>query len=164
MTLAIGMPVMVRKNLKAADRTLLASNGTTGVVVKLNTDSVVLKLKNGKTITISQQELDGPKDGKGRDLGKYKQLPLHPAFAITGHKLQGLTLDEPLVVHLYQSGKYGQRAINTAGWLYVVCSRVTEARHLYFAVGDADPTVVFNWFLSGNRVDQSALEWLQSLE
>jgi hypothetical protein len=164
MTLAIGMPVMVRKNLKAADRTLLASNGTTGVVVKLNTDSVVLKLKNGKTITISQQELDGPKDGKGRDLGKYKQLPLHPAFAITGHKLQGLTLDEPLVVHLYQSGRYGQRAINTAGWLYVVCSRVTEARHLYFAVGDADPTVVFNWFLSGNRVDQSALEWLQSLE
>ena len=162
MVLAVGMPVMVRKNLKV-DQQLVAANGSTGIILELRPSSVVLKLKNGTVIEIEAQELDGPKDGQGRQLGKYVQLPLHPAFAVTGHKLQGLTLDEPLVVHPYQSFRGDRRPVSTPGWLYVVCSRVTKAEHLYFATEDPDSTTTFNWLLAGNRVDQEALRWLESL-
>lgn len=161
MVLAVGMPVMVRKNLKV-DGTLVAANGSTGIILELRPSSVVLKLKNGTVVEIESQELDGPKDGQGRQLGKYVQLPLHPAFAVTGHKLQGLTLDEPLVVHPYQKVRGDYRPVSTAGWLYVVCSRVTRAEHLYFAT-EADSTNTFNWLLAGNRVDREALKWLESL-
>jgi hypothetical protein len=162
MVLAVGMPVMVRKNLKV-DGTLVAANGSTGTILELRPSSVVLRLKNGKVIEIESQELDGPKDGQGRQLGKYVQLPLHPAFAVTGHKLQGLTLDEPLVVHPYQRVGGNRRPVSTPGWLYVVCSRVTRAEHLYFATEDPDSTNTFNWLLAGNRVDREALRWLESL-
>lgn len=160
MTLCIDMPVMVRKNIKDDAGQLVAANGTVGRITKLGSNYVEIKLPNGDLLPIEYVDLEGPRNSRGEALGSFKQLPLHPAFALTGHKLQGLTIRQPLVVHAYQKRWGNKVPVSTTGWLYVVCSRVTTSEHLYFDTSDA---AAFPNLLGSVCVDKEALEWVNKI-
>lgn len=158
MTLCVGMPVMIRKNIKDESLRLLAANGTVGVITKLFSDGVNVKLDNGSEVLIQEEDLEGPRGRDGKPLGKFKQLPLHPAFALTGHKLQGLTLTRPLVVHSYQRSGGFKKEVHSTGWLYVVCSRVTTSDLLWF---DASEQANLVHLVHSVSADQEALKWVE---
>jgi hypothetical protein len=160
MTLCVGMPVMLRSNIKDGMQ-LIAANGTVGTITDLQPSYVMVRIPGGAELMISKEEIDGPKTGAGKKLGIFKQLKLHPAFALTGHKLQGLTIKQPLVVHAYQKRRGVAAPVSCPGWLYVVCSRVTKSEHLYFDTTSPGATVMN--LLNSVCVDREALTWVNEL-
>jgi ATP-dependent DNA helicase PIF1 len=159
MTLCIGMPVMIRSNIKEGSK-LIAANGTVGTITHLGEGYVTVTLKNGTDIDICQDDIEGPRNSNNEALGTFKQLCLHPAFALTGHKLQGLTITEPLVVHAYQRRSGNLVPVTCTGWLYVVCSRVTHSDLLYF---DTQSSNAFTNLLNSLSTDREALAWINNL-
>ena len=98
-------------------------NGTRGTVIRFDADDQpVVRLQNGKTLTVEPHSWKLEEDGKVR--AEVSQLPLRLAWAITIHKSQGMSLDAALV-DLSRSF--------TPGMGYVALSRVRSLDGLYLA-------------------------------
>lgn len=90
-------------------------NGSLGVVVDFeeNTDYPIVKLKNGRKITITPDTWELRDGDKKR--ASLAQIPLRLAWAITVHKSQGMTLD---------AARIDLRRAFVEGMGYVALSRV----------------------------------------
>jgi ATP-dependent exoDNAse (exonuclease V) alpha subunit len=132
LNLKIGARVMLRTNkFNKAMGCFDYVNGDIGTVVGMpdtGTPRVEVKLLNGRTVTVVQgvwnnyeYRLDSAPNGKRiivqDEVGRYYQLPLAPAWAISIHKAQGLTLPQAHLV-------LGDRGCFSPGQLYVALSRV----------------------------------------
>lgn len=178
--LAVGMPVKLRKNRWKVEnnrKILEVANGSVGVITELRPNSVMVEWENGKTLEIVPVEFEGRRLPNGSRSGVFTQLPIHPNFASTGHSCQGLTITGDVVIGIYQErvvmGRDGKPVLNSDGtvkttkyaltdseWLYVACSRVTSAEHLYFDCSDPDTLGLFNASIGGK--DREYIEWLES--
>ena len=114
-----GARVMFVKN-DAGERWV---NGSLGEVEAIRGDEVRVRLDDGTVVTVEPQEWqqivyevdEESEEIQPRVIGRYRQLPLQLAWAVTIHKSQGLTFDR-VHVHL-GSGAFA------AGQAYVALSR-----------------------------------------
>lgn len=106
-------------------------NGTIGLVTKLDTDKICVKIKTDtqiekdvEIIPITWKEQKYIKTDKGKldlkTIGEYKQFPLKLAYAITIHKSQGQTWQNVLI-------DLGHGAFES-GQVYVALSRVKSGK------------------------------------
>jgi len=113
--------VMVTKNLTEQGE-LIAANGATGTVADIDprTDTIRVRLDGGREIAVEPYafHFDPIRD----DSGFIRQYPLRPAYAMTIHKSQGLTLDRALI---------DIRAAREPGQAYVALSRLRSLRGLW---------------------------------
>lgn len=132
LTLKAGARVMMLIN----DVNQQYSNGSLGIVKKLRADGLDIKLDKGGVVTVEKSTWEvkkyfvtEKKDKKTgeikkefelRKVGKFTQLPVKPAFAITIHKSQGQTF-EKVCVHPYSW---------SPGMLYVALSRCQSEKYL----------------------------------
>ncbi len=136
--LKTGTRVMALINHRTPGGNLEFVNGDVGEVLgfinQAGVDVVKIKLDNGRVVTISPNEWKNyqyvlttdPKTGKEKvsqkELGSYIQLPLKPAYAITIHKSQGMSVDAVLI-------KLGNGCF-AHGQLYTALSRCRSLRNL----------------------------------
>ena len=154
--LAVGAPVTIKHKIVDPNNTNaplpLAANGSRGVIVALNDDSVDVKLSNGNIIEIGRVDLHAPLDENHIPVGRFNQIPIVLAWATTFHGCQGMT-EDAVVIHAYRRKKvrqgdsqevdvvlngqeYGEKiAMNQNNAFYVGCSRVRELEDLYFYTG-----------------------------
>lgn len=167
MKLCVGMPVMLRVIIKNGAGEVLAGNGSTGTITALGTTGVTVKFDHGKVLTISPQQLEGgPTNDKGKPLGIYEQLPLHPAYAMTIHKVQGLTITRDLIIHVYEliRGEKVAFSKKTPNLLYVGCSRVTKRENLWFDLMGQSVHEFKSHLRSSFHTDKEALEWVEAIQ
>jgi ATP-dependent DNA helicase PIF1 len=113
--LRLGAQVMITANLDLAKGIV---NGTRGVIEEITKDSAVVRLRNGKRITVKPRVFETAHSRIGR-----QQLPLVPAWAVTIHKSQGQTLDCAEI-------DLGERVF-ADGQAYVALSRVKSLDGLF---------------------------------
>lgn len=130
--LRIGSQVMILKN-KYMEQEFNYYNGAIGVITNINDEerTVEVKLKD-KTVNVSYatwenieyvlKDYSGEKRIEQTIIGKYSQIPLRLAWAITIHKSQGLTFDS-VVADLSECFDYGQ--------VYVALSRCRKMNGLF---------------------------------
>ncbi|MEO6260079.1 MAG: DUF413 domain-containing protein, partial [Thermoanaerobaculia bacterium] len=108
-------------------------NGTTGTVLRLTKSSVEVELENGAVHEVEPErweniryQYDASEDRIIAEVaGAYEQFPLMPAWAVTIHKAQGLTLAR---VHVdFGSGAFAE------GQAYVALSRCRRLQDLSLA-------------------------------
>lgn len=116
--LKVGASVMFTKNNQKEGYV----NGTLGIIDSFDDDNdlPIVKLRNGKKITVNYAEWSVEEEGKIK--GRLSQIPLRLAWAITVHKSQGISLDEA-VMDLSKVFEYGQG--------YVALSRVRRLDGVY---------------------------------
>jgi hypothetical protein len=125
---AVGDQVVCGKN---AIRSLGVANGTRGQVVALDLEqrAMTLKLEDGRQVALPGEYLD---KRPARWLGNNPdRRTIDLAYASTGHKSQGTTLDEALV--RVTSAEDGQ-------WLYVGSTRA-KVRTRYYNVISPEPAI-----------------------
>lgn len=136
--LKTGTRVMTLINHRSPSGSLEYVNGDVGEVLgfikQSGVDAVRIKLDNGKTVIISPNEwknyqyvlTSDPKTGKEKvtqkEVGSYIQLPLKPAYAMTIHKSQGMSVDSVLI-------KLGNGCF-AHGQLYTALSRCRSLKNL----------------------------------
>ena len=143
--LKVGARVMLAKN----DSSKRWVNGSLGTITQLAPDYVSVRLdEDAMEYDVTRETWESVKyewDHSGRRIvanvvGKYSQMPLVPAWAITVHKAQGLTLSD---VRIDLSG-----GAFSEGQTYVALSRAKSIEGLSFvkslSVGDVrvDPSLV----------------------
>ena len=141
LTLRVGARVMARANVYEKDEDMLFCNGDLGEVVTLAKDYVVVKFDNGTICQVQPYEwcaYDFDLSGQSvtaTEVGKYRQIPLQLAWAITIHKSQGCTFDK-CVLDL-------GRGCFAPGQLYTALSRVRSLGGLTLTrpLSDADLNV-----------------------
>ncbi len=110
-------------------------NGSTGIITHLGEDYVEVRLNNAaqSEVTVEYTYWEVTTYEKAADdsvrlvvIGRYGQLPLRPAYAITVHRSQGQTIENAVLC----VGKAGSE-IFTEGQLYVGASRIKDLRNLY---------------------------------
>ena len=121
LVLKAGARVMVTSNIP--DKTgggLMAVNGQCGTVQEMRGESVIVSLDGGATVDIEPRKwtFDPQRD----DSGAMLQIPLRPAYALTIHKSQGLTLN---------SAHIDIRAAREPGQAYVALSRLRSLSGLF---------------------------------
>lgn len=123
-----GCKVMLLKNHNFAKGLI---NGSCGVVLKIEADSILVKFDNGIEESITKNTFEYYKEGElvsSRD-----QYPLRLAYGITIHKSQGMTLDK-LVVDCNRIFECGQA--------YVALSRIKTLDGLYLRSFNPNKVVV----------------------
>lgn len=115
-----GARVMVTSNLTNEGGELIAVNGQCGTVVEMGGDSVAVALDGGATVQINRRSWTY--DPQRDDSAAMHQIPLRPAYALTIHKSQGLTLDR---AHI------DIRAAREPGQAYVALSRLRSLSGLF---------------------------------
>ena len=108
-----GAKVMVVANLSDPTGDMVACNGTLAEVIEMEENRVWIKTAEGVEIGVGKQLWTlNPLDDKSP--GAY-QIPLRPAYAMTIHKSQGLSLDSAVI---------DARAAREPGQTYVAISRL----------------------------------------
>lgn len=119
LTLKAGAQVMFTRN----DPERRWVNGTTGTVERISAENVRVRLENGAAYDVEPVTWENYRHTFDRAerkivaevIGSYTQVPLMPAWAVTIHKAQGLTLDRAHV-------DFGRGAF-AEGQAYVALSR-----------------------------------------
>ena len=111
LTVGIGVRVMTVVNDK------YYKNGNIGTVKAISDDKIIVKLDNGKTVTVR------PKVFELENGTTYKQFPLVIAYAITVHKAQGSTFDNVIIIcdDFFEAGQ-----------LYCALSRCKSLENMMF--------------------------------
>lgn len=128
----VGMRWMCRMNLSAK-----LKNGTVCTVTYVSDKyfNVVADNDTSKEhIRVeAQTELFVKKNGKGVPIAKVFGVPGHPAYALTYHKTQGITVPKgnPFVLHIDNAMVNFAKKGNMHGLLYVGLSRVETLEQLY---------------------------------
>lgn len=127
--LKVGARVIFTANSKEEG---LYVNGDIGEVIKLETDSIQVKLDRGSVISVQKYKFESiayepSKTISGMlekvTIGTYEQMPLKLAYGLTVHKSQGATLDRCVVDFSNGTFAYGQ--------CYVALSRVRTLAGLF---------------------------------
>lgn len=151
----VGMRIMVRQNIKPMG----LINGTMGTVTGIVPEmGVYFDTDDGRSVYLTRTEMKGPEGPDHAPQGTLIQIPIVPAFALTGHKVQGLTIESPMVVHMWM-GRNGKAPIHSdfKGWAYVALSRCTRITDLYI---DSDA-----WrFNRSIHADADAINWLKTFQ
>lgn len=140
--LKVGARVMVTGNIVGAHGQLAAVNGQCGTVVGFGAASVTVAMDAGETMVLEPRSwtFDPQRD----DSATMLQIPLRPAYALTIHKSQGLTLDQ---AHI------DIRAAREPGQAYVALSRLRSLRGLYLK----------EW-IKGVHVSEAAINFYRGME
>ncbi|MBQ7694262.1 MAG: AAA family ATPase [Lentisphaeria bacterium] len=166
-------PVDWELRLKLRERVLITANmsgdvvnGTTGIISAFTNDAVIVELADGREIHIEPYEFKNisyrvvrdPETGEERpvpvEIGWFRQLPLRPAYALTIHKAQGMTLKSVVLDR-------GNRGCFAHGQCYAAISRVRRLEDLHLlqplALDDVivDPEVL----LADRRLRDKRLLW-----
>lgn len=140
LALKVGARVMVTANITEAGA-LLAVNGQCGTVQDMQEDAVTVALDGAGTLTIEKRT--STYDPQRDDSGTMTQIPLRPAYALTIHKSQGLTLDR---AHI------DIRAAREPGQAYVALSRLRSLDGLFLK----------EW-IKGVHVSEAAIRFYRGL-
>jgi ATP-dependent DNA helicase PIF1 len=121
LTLRIGARVMVTANITNQETGQLAAvNGQCGTVREMDECTVGVALDTGDWLRLEPRPWSY--DPQRNDSGTFTQIPLRPAYALTIHKSQGLTLD---------SAHIDIRAAREPGQAYVALSRLRSLEGLF---------------------------------
>ncbi len=136
-----GARVMVTANITTPEGGLDAVNGQCGTVSEMGGCAIAVSLDSGRTIIIEPRKWTF--DPQKEDTGSMVQIPLRPAYALTIHKSQGLTLDR---AHI------DIRAAREPGQAYVALSRLRSLSGLYLK----------EW-IKGVHVSEAAINFYKNL-
>jgi ATP-dependent DNA helicase PIF1 len=141
--LKVGARVMVTANLSDQGQ-LFAVNGALGTVLALAEaeQEAVVRLDDGNEAIIGPHTWNF--DPQRQDSATFTQLPLRPAWAVTIHKSQGLSLPSAMI---------DVRAAREPGQAYVALSRVRSLGGLYLK----------DWF-KGLWVSPEAVEFHREID
>lgn len=166
MTFCIGMPVMMKKNLYA-EGVLETANSTPGVVEELGEDFITVRDKFGNLVKVVPVELPVDKF-LDEAPGTVKQLPVHPAFAITVAKSQGQTIKGPIALICWHQNTQGKVSPCTRNNSHLVqMSRGTSLDNLWFVMPKGDLPENFSLLkliAKGYKTNMESVLWLQSKE
>jgi ATP-dependent DNA helicase PIF1 len=129
LTLKVGAQVMFVRNVMCDER--MCVNGTVGEVVGFESDGPVVSLRDGDVVVATATSwekigytFDIDKDEIAESVeGRFTQIPLKLAWAVTTHKSQGQTLDSAYLELEMPAFAHGQ--------LYVALSRVKRFDGLF---------------------------------
>lgn len=138
--LKLGAWVMIRIN----DPQWRYVNGTTGRVQSLETDCLVIELRNGRTVELKPTAFS-LLDAQGQVMATATNFPVTLAYATTIHKAQGATL-EKMVCDLRQLWEPGQA--------YVALSRLRSGQGLSLV----------GWDEGSIKVDAQVREFYREME
>lgn len=147
LTIKRGARVMATSNMELRDeedktKSTLVVNGLCGTVADMGPDSVWVAFDNGETVDIPKRSAQF--DPQRTDSATMTQIPLRPAYALTIHKSQGLTLDR---AHI------DIRAAREPGQAYVALSRLRSLSGLYLK----------DW-IKGVHVSEAAINFYKKLK
>lgn len=111
-TLYKGMRIMLTRN------TTEYKNGIIGTVLAIYTNNIIVEKDNGVKISVKREKIE-----RNNNVS-YKQFPIEPAYAITIHKSQGLTLSK-VVLHSERTFQENQ--------IYVAISRVSSPKNFFLS-------------------------------
>jgi len=117
-------------------------NGLCGTVQDMEPESVWVAFDNGETVNIPKRSSQF--DPQREDSATMTQIPLRPAYALTIHKSQGLTLN---------SAHIDIRAAREPGQAYVALSRLRSLSGLYLK----------DW-IKGVHVSEAAINFYKNLQ
>lgn len=119
-------------------------NGSTGHIVRIKPQSLIIELLNGRLIEIERASFS-MLDAEGDVVASAVNFPVSLAWASTIHKAQGSTLDR-MAVNLSQLWEPGQA--------YVALSRLRQGADLS----------IERWDASSIRVDPQVVDFYQKIE
>jgi len=122
-------------------------NGTIGTVVKMNGNSVTVKLQNEKKYMVEPHTWEmfkfgideGTKTITSKTTGTFTQIPVMLAWAVTIHKAQGKTFDKAIIDidHAFAPGQ-----------VYVALSRLTSLNGMVLTKPLKKSSVRIDWRVS----------------
>lgn len=147
LTIKAGARVMATCNMEVQDDEDKETkhsvvNGLCGTVQEMEPESVWVRFDNGTTVNIPKRS--NQFDPQREDSATMTQIPLRPAYALTIHKSQGLTLDR---AHI------DIRAAREPGQAYVALSRLRSLEGLFLK----------DW-IKGVHVSEAAINFYRGLK